>query len=113
MKVFVNSIAKIHQVMSSALPSSELVFAVVIASLVTLPSVQVIMMVCFLYGCLQCISIIVVLGVSLYTIPMRLGTPTYRDGHSNSQYPPLFLPIRALHVDQFMERDGAKHRNFH
>ncbi|KZS21415.1 Uncharacterized protein APZ42_011368 [Daphnia magna] len=45
MKVFVNSIAKIHQVMSSALPSSELVFAVVIASLVTLPSVQVIMMV--------------------------------------------------------------------
>ncbi|KAI9564227.1 hypothetical protein GHT06_007965 [Daphnia sinensis] len=47
MKVFINSIAKIHQVMSSALPSSELVFAVVLASLVTLPSPQVIMMVCY------------------------------------------------------------------
>lgn len=111
-----NLTSKIHQtrrVMSSALPSSELILLLTIASIVTLPSLQVIFMICLLYCCFQCVVIIVVLGVSVYKIPLKLYAPTHHCSSLDSVNPAsMFLPLLSRHVDQFMERDNAIHFHF-
>lgn len=110
-----NLTTKFHQirhVMSSALPSSEVIFSLMMASILTQPSPQVLFMICLIYCCLQYLVIIVVLGVSVTRIHLQLYAPTHNCSDLNGVNPPMFLPLLSRHVDQFMERERPMHLHF-